>query len=163
MSSSAHAGRKAGRDVMQTADLTSYAVVASVTGVIVIICVLLHYEALSLLTGVLKRIRIQPRPRILVMILTILAIHVMEIWIFGFGYWGLMQNAAHGQLVATHPIGLLDCVYYSAVCYTTLGLGDLTPVGNIRFLTGMESLTGFVLIGWSVSFTYLEMDRFWRG
>jgi hypothetical protein len=29
--------------------------------------------------------------------------------------------------------------------------------GNVRFLTG------FVLIGWSVSFTYLEMDRFWRG
>jgi len=148
---------------MQSSDLSSYAVVASVTGVIVVICVLLHYEALSLLTGLLKRIRIRPRPRILVMILTILAIHVMEIWIFGFGYWGLTQNATHGRLVAAHPIGLLDCVYYSAVCYTTLGLGDMMPVGNIRFLTGMESLTGFVLIGWSVSFTYLEMDRFWRG
>jgi hypothetical protein len=64
---------------------------------------------------------------------------------------------------AAHDIGLLDCVYRSAVCYTTLGLGDVAPVGNIRFLTGMESLTGFMLIGCSVSFTYLEMVRFWRG
>ena len=148
---------------MHPTELTSYVVVTLATVAIVIGCVLLHYESLSALTGILKRIRIRPRPRILVMILTILAIHIVEIWVFGLGYWGLTQNADHGRLVATHPIGLLDCVYYSAVCYTTLGLGDLTPFGNIRFLTGMESLTGFVLIGWSVSFTYLEMDRFWRG
>lgn len=143
--------------------MLSYFVVGAVSLLIVVGCVLLHYESLSVLTGVLKRIRIRPRPRILVMILSILAIHVAEIWIFGFGYWGLIQDPLHGALVASHPIGLLDTIYYSAVCYTTLGLGDLAPVGNIRFLTGMESLTGFVLIGWSVSFTYLEMDRFWRG
>jgi hypothetical protein len=148
---------------MHGIDYSSYFVVATVSLLIVIGCVLLHYESLSLLTGVLKRIRIRPRPRILVMILTILAIHVVEIWIFGLGYWGLIQNPAHGMLVAVHPIGLLDAIYYSAVCYSTLGLGDVTPFGNIRFLTGLESLTGFVLIGWSVSFTYLEMDRFWRG
>jgi hypothetical protein len=143
--------------------VVSYVVVAFVSLLTVVSCVLLHYESLSVLTGMLKRIRIRPRPRILVMILSILAIHVVEIWIFGFGYWGLIQDPAHGALVASHPIGLLDTIYYSAVCYTTLGLGDVAPVGNIRFLTGMESLTGFVLIGWSVSFTYLEMDRFWRG
>jgi hypothetical protein len=148
---------------MQGIDYSSYFVVATVSLLIVIGCVLLHYESLSLLTGVLKRIRIRPRPRILVMILTILAIHVAEIWIFGLGYWALIQNPAHGKLVAVHPIGLLDAIYYSAVCYSTLGLGDVAPFGNIRFLTGLESLTGFVLIGWSVSFTYLEMDRFWRG
>jgi hypothetical protein len=143
--------------------LVSYLVVGGLTLAIVVGCVLLHYEALSKLTGILKRIRIWPRPRILVMILSILVIHVIEIWIFGFGYWGLLHDPSHGQLLAPHSIGILDCVYYSAVCFTTLGLGDLTPVGNIRFLTGMEGLTGFVLIGWSVSFTYLEMDRFWRG
>jgi hypothetical protein len=148
---------------MQGIDYSSYVVVAVASLLIVIICVLMHYEALSVLTGLLKRIRIHPRPRILVMILTILGIHVAEIWVFGLGYWGLIQNPAHGRLVGTHAVGLLDSVYYSAVCYTTLGLGDLAPFGNIRFLTGMESLTGFVLIGWSVSFTYLEMDRFWRG
>ena len=148
---------------MNLPGLLSYVVVGALTLAIVVGCVLLHYEALSKLTGILKRIHIRPRPRILVMILSILVIHIVEIWIFGFGYWGLIRDPSHGELLAPHSIGLLDCVYYSAVCFTTLGLGDLTPMGNIRFLTGMEGLTGFVLIGWSVSFTYLEMDRFWRG
>jgi len=50
---------------MQDVDLGSHFVVATVSLLIVIGCVLLHYESLSLLTGVLKRIRIRPRPRIL--------------------------------------------------------------------------------------------------
>lgn len=148
---------------MESPDVGSVLVVAGATALMVIGCVLLHYEALSKLTGVLRTIRIRPRPRILVMIFTILAIHIVEIWIFGVGYWLLTRGAGHGLLIANHPVGLFDCVYYSAVCFTTLGLGDVTPIGTIRLVTGMESLTGFVLIGWSVSFTYLEMDRFWRG
>ena len=43
----------------------------------------------------------------------------------------------------------------------TLGLGDLSPVGTVRLLAGMESLTGLLLITWSASFTYLEMSRVW--
>jgi hypothetical protein len=148
---------------MNSLDYHSLIIVGVSTLALAIACVLLHYEALSQLTGRLKRIRIRPRPRILVMIFTILLIHSVEIFIFGLGYYALTRDPTHGQLVASHAIGLFDHVYYSAVCYTTLGLGDITPIGNIRFLTGMESLTGFVLIGWSVSFTYLEMDRFWRG
>lgn len=53
-------------------------------------------------------------------------------------------------------------VYFSVVVYTTLGLGDLVPEGAIRFLTGTEALTGSVLITWSASFTFLEMQRFWK-
>jgi hypothetical protein len=48
------------------------------------------------------------------------------------------------------------------VCYTTLGLGDVVPTGAVRFLAGVEALSGFVLITWSASFTFLEMERFWR-
>ena len=59
-------------------------------------------------------------------------------------------------------MGFLDSVYFSAVCYTTLGLGDIVPSGAIRFLVGTEALTGFVLITWSASFTFVEMQRFWR-
>jgi hypothetical protein len=31
----------------------------------------------------------------------------------------------------------------------------------VRFLAGMEALSGFVLITWSASFTFLEMQRYW--
>ena len=38
----------------------------------------------------------------------------------------------------------------------------MIPLGAIRFLAGTESLTGFLLITWSASFTCLEMQRFWK-
>jgi hypothetical protein len=31
----------------------------------------------------------------------------------------------------------------------------------MRFMAGVEGLVGLVLIGWSASFTYLEMQRYW--
>ncbi len=142
--------------------LQSRSVVVLVTAAIVIVCVVLHYEALSWLTGVLKRITLSPRQHILVLIFAILLFHVAEIWIFGVGYYLLISTAGHGALLASHAVGILDCIYYSAVCFTTLGLGDVIPVGAVRFVTGMESLTGFVLLTWSASFTFVEMQRFWR-
>ena len=41
-------------------------------------------------------------------------------------------------------------------------LAITAPLGPVRFLSGTEALTGFVMITWSASFTYLEMERFWR-
>ena len=95
---------------MNQADYLSLGVVSASTLLLVVICVLIHYEGLSQLTTRLKRIRIQPRPRILVMIFTILLIHVIEIWIFGLGYYALAHNAEHGQLLASHTVGLFDYV-----------------------------------------------------
>ena len=58
--------------------------------------------------------------------------------------------------------GFLDYLYFSTVSYTSLGLGDLYPVGPVRLLTGIESLNGLLLIAWSASFTYLVMEKRWR-
>lgn len=142
--------------------LQSRSVVVLVTVIMVIACVVLHYEALSWLTGWLKRITLSPRQHILVLIFAILFFHVMEIWIFGAGYYYLISSEGHGALLASHAVGFLDCVYYSAVCFTTLGLGDVVPTGAVRLVTGTEALTGFVLLTWSASFTFVEMQRFWR-
>lgn len=58
-------------------------------------------------------------------------------------------------------LDFLDYVYFSAITYTTLGYGDLVPTGPIRFLTGTEALIGLMLITWSASITFLEMQRHW--
>src|SRR3546814_19788507 len=82
------------------------------------------------------------------------------------GVWGfclgLAGDSGRRPRSSTDTLGLLDAVYLSAVTFTTVGFGDLAPVGPIRFLCGMEALSGFVLITWSASFTYLELNRFWR-
>ena len=146
----------------QVETLQNRMAVVLLTLLIVVACIVLHYEALSWLTGRLKRLTLRPRQHILVLIFAILIFHVVEIWIFGGGYYLLISSEGHGALLASHTMGLLDCVYYSAVCFTTLGLGDVVPIGAVRFLTGTEALTGFVLLTWSASFTFVEMQRFWR-
>jgi Ion channel len=136
--------------------------VAFVTGFIVLACVLLHYEVFSLLTRFLSKLQGHiRRRRILILIMGILVLHVAEVWLFGIGYFVLLQTPSVGEIKGSGG-ELLDLVYFSAVVYTTLGLGDLIPAGAIRLLTGMEALTGFVLITWSASFTFLEMQRFWK-
>lgn len=147
---------------LQLETIQSQATVVVVTMLAVVVAVVLHYEALGILSVWLARIHLPPRPRILLLIFAVLAAHVIEIWIFGVGYFVLTSSEGHGALLSHHTIGFLDNVYFSAVCFTTLGLGDVVPVGAIRFLTGTEALTGFVLITWSASFAFLEMQRFWR-
>jgi hypothetical protein len=92
----------------------------------------------------------------------ILSTHVAEIWLFGVGYLTLVRYADLGALMGLPTTELPDFVYFSAVTYATVGFGDVVPVGAIRFLAGMESLTGFVMITWSASYTFLEMQRDWR-
>ena len=54
-----------------------------------------------------------------------------------------------------------DYAYWSAVCYTTMGFEHATPVGDIRLLVGVEALVGLVLVAWTASFTYFQMQKFW--
>ncbi len=67
--------------------------------------------------------------------------------------WGTFEGNFDGSL--------LDCVYFSFTTFTTLGYGDIAALGDIRFLAGLESLTGLVLITWTASFFFLEMQRYW--
>ncbi|TXH75723.1 MAG: two pore domain potassium channel family protein [Lysobacteraceae bacterium] len=137
--------------------------VVMATALSVGIAVLVHYEGLSLLSrGLSRRHESHRRRKVLYGIFGVLILHVAEIWIFGTAIWGLLHLEHTGSIAGAHPLGLFDAVYMSAVTFTTVGFGDLAPVGPIRFLAGTLALTGFVLITWSASFTYLEMTRDWR-
>jgi hypothetical protein len=137
-------------------------IVVAATLAAVALSVLTHYEGLSFTSRGLAHLAGVPRrAKVLYGIASVLALHVVEIWIFGVIAWVLLHWPQFGSLgpAAQH---LFDVIYFSAVTFTTVGYGDLAPVGPIRFLSGTEALTGFVLITWSASFTYLEMERFWR-
>ena len=43
----------------------------------------------------------------------------------------------------------------------SLGFGDISPYGSLRFMTALETLTGLLLIAWTASFIYLEMQATW--
>lgn len=130
---------------------------------VVAACVLLHYEGLTLLSRSLARMGGRRRRRVLRGIFGVLVVHVAEIWLFALALYLLLHlDARFGAIHGIWPDSLFDHVYFSAVTYSTVGFGDVIPVGPIRFLVGTEALAGFVLITWSASFTYLEMERYWR-
>lgn len=122
----------------------------------------LHYEALERLNHWLPKLRLPARLRVLVLIYGLMAVHTLEIWIFGMALYGVTLWPELGRVAGADHVVLLDAVYLSTVTYTTVGYGDLAPQGPLRLLLGMESLSGFLLLTWSASFTYLEMQRNWR-
>ncbi len=128
---------------------------------VVALSVTIHYEFLHQLTRLLPNISIKPRPRILLGVLVALIAHTIEIWIFSVAYFFMHRSDNWGYLEGNFDGSLEACVYYSFTTYTTLGFGDIAPFGDLRFLTGIESLTGLVLITWTASFLYIEMSRYW--
>ena len=87
--------------------------------------------------------------------------HLAEIVIFAVTYRLMQPFPQLGEIAGHFSRSAVDYFYFSVTSFTTLGIGDLFPHGAYRIVVGFESLTGFGLIGWSVSFTYLVMQEFW--
>lgn len=121
---------------------------------------LVHFEVLSLLTRWLARVRWSGRLRVLVAVAGCLVGHAIEIALYALAY-GWLVHAGHGTLGGATP-SLADAAYFSAETYTSLGFGDVVPKGSVRLLAGVEALNGLLLIGWSASFLFIEMQRHWR-
>ena len=88
-------------------------------------------------------------------------LHIIEIWVFGISYFFLHRMEGFGAFLGFEQMGLFDCIYYSASVFTTLGFGDIVPVGPIRFVTGVEAVSGLTMITWSASYTLMEMLKTW--
>lgn len=131
---------------------------------LVLTTMVIHYEVLYYLAKQLPRLHhVVPRFRVLIGVCAIFMTHVVEIWIFALGYYATLQIDGMGRLVGeiTSHGPLLDTVYLSFVTFTTVGYGDLVASGYIRYLTGVEALTGLILVTWSASFLFVEMQKFW--
>jgi hypothetical protein len=129
---------------------------------VVAIAVVVHYEFLYRVTLYIPKIHIRHRYRILIGVFGALTAHAAEIWIFAFAYYFMNHAEGWGHLSGNFHGELMDCAYFSFTVFTTLGFGDIEPNGNLRYLTGIESLTGLVLITWSASFLFFEMQRHWN-
>lgn len=133
-----------------------------ITILLVGIYVVIHFEALHNIAGYMADAHKRPRQWVAFGVIGALLAHVVEIWLFAVGYYVLIYSGHAGSLEGDFHLGLSDCGYYSYITYTTLGFGDITPSGPLRFLTGMEALTGLVMITWTASFMYLQMERLWK-
>jgi hypothetical protein len=126
----------------------------------------IHYEALRLLSGILPRIRIAPRSKLIAVLLTTFAAHALEMLLYALSYYLIIHRLDLGTLLVDYAGGgrpsMSLCFYFSAETFTSLGYGDIRPSGPLRLLAGAEALNGLLLIGWSASFAYISMERFWE-
>jgi len=128
---------------------------------VVALAVVIHYEFLYRTSIYIPRMVVRHRFRIVFGVFAALIAHAIEIWIFAIAYYYMVHSGGWGELRGNFNGSLLDSAYFSFTTYTTLGFGDIEPHGSLRFLTGVESLTGLVLITWTASFLYYEMQRYW--
>ena len=89
------------------------------------------------------------------------AAHTVEVWVYAIAYYVFVDLLHLGRFSGDIEPDLFDFLYFSVVVYTSLGFGDILPIGHARLLAGVEALVGLLMIGWSASFTYLSMEKFW--
>ncbi|MBI6578736.1 two pore domain potassium channel family protein [Pseudomonas viridiflava] len=64
-------------------------------------------------------------------------------WCLGFSGKSIFKDISNS--------GFWDAGYFSLVTITTLGYGDLQPLGLARLLAGLEAVTGLVFAGYAIS------------
>jgi Ion channel len=132
------------------------------TCLLVVATTVVHYEVLRWLNSTLPRLGVPRRTKLVAVILAAFAAHAIEIALYAAALYALVAWLGVGNLSGSAGFSLSTCMYFSAETYTSLGFGDITPVGPVRLLAGVEALNGLLLIGWSASFTYICMEQFWR-
>ena len=128
---------------------------------LVVAAIFIHYEVLDRMSRFIPRLPFKPRARVIVGFSGALLAHTLEVLLFAVGYW-LFSAFGLGQLVGNFDGSLADYTYFSYSTFTTVGYGDIAPEGHMRWLAGVESLTGFMLVTWTASYLYLEMSQNWR-
>ena len=133
----------------------------AINSTLVAVAVVIHYEMLRLLSIVIPRLQIRHRLRVLIGVFGTICAHIIEVCLFGLAFYLMVRHGGFGNLVGSFAGSLVDSIYFSFTNYTTVGYGDIAPQGSLRFLAGVEAITGLSLITWSASFMFMEMTQFW--
>lgn len=136
--------------------------VTLINALVVVLVVVIHYECLLRLNDWLPRLKLWSRFRIVIGVLGALVAHALEVWCFALVYYLMASAEGWGTLSGNFDGTFMDCVYFSFTTYTTIGFGDISPSGDLKYLTGLQALTGLVMITWTASFLFLEMQKYWK-
>lgn len=147
--------------------LSDFIAVSIISVIAVCVSCILTYEILSKVWNFLPHIKVNHRLRVLLISIPIFISHIIGIWLYALVYFLVENFTELGKIIGVERVyglnieSFFDCLYFSAATYTSLGLGDLIPTGHLRMLIGAEVLNGLIMIGWTVSFTFLTMEKFW--
>jgi Ion channel len=130
--------------------------------ILVLLTFCLHQATLTLLARLIPMGERSSHLGLYLLMLGVFTLHLVEILLYVPGYYLAADVFDLGYLEGPRSAGLLGHFYASAVFYTSLGLGDVLPNGHLRFIAGVETLNGLLLIAWSASFLFAAMGQFWH-
>ena len=130
------------------------------SALLVTINIFVHYEVLRFLSAYVPKLGLAVRVKVLVVVLGCFVAHTIEVWLYALSYM-LISRTGLGSLKGQVEGDFADYLYFSATSYSTLGFGDVYPIGALRLVSGVEGINGLFLIAWSTSFTYFVMDKLW--
>lgn len=138
----------------------NFVIASGIATGLILFSVAVFYEIMAHVWLLLPRLEGRPRTQILFTVLAAFAGHTIAVWAFGLTYFVLANHFAFGALTGHMEHHLLDYVYFSVVSYSSLGLGDVAPTGGLRLLVGIEAIVGLILIGWTITFTYIVTEKY---
>ncbi|MBY5971198.1 hypothetical protein KUV28_02510 [Ferrimonas balearica] len=91
----------------------------------------------------------------------LLLLHVAEILgLAAANRWLLGWDGLGGP--ASDPLSWADLIYLTGVNFTTLGYTQIELAGDIRIVTMLQSLGGFMILTWSATYLFTVCQRSWR-
>ncbi|WP_200813208.1 potassium channel family protein [Thalassococcus halodurans] len=76
---------------------------------------------------------------------------IVVVWVAPVAFATLYLLAGDYQKCLQNSETVLDHLYFSYVTFTTLGYGDIQPIGICRALSAVEAVSGYVFLGALVS------------
>jgi hypothetical protein len=136
----------------------------AVAAVLVVACILIHYEIMRLTADyLLPRLTIVPRrAHVVIGIGACFIAHTLEVWLFA-GVYYLLAIETDSGFADESRRAFQDYLYFSTETYTSLGFGEIRLLTNdLRLLAGIEAMIGLVLLAWTAAFNYFMMEHYWR-
>ncbi|MEO1326513.1 MAG: ion channel [Pseudomonadota bacterium] len=121
---------------------------------LVVLCGGVHYVAMITLHDLIARLSMNRAAKAQLALVGLSVAHLIEAGVYALGF-RLGEGVGLGGFDGAMSSDAMSTFYFSLVNYTSLGLGDIYPTGHLRFLAGLESLNGFLLISCSAAMLYL--------
>ncbi|MEL7025285.1 MAG: ion channel [Pseudomonadota bacterium] len=123
-----------------------------------IVCGFTHYLAMHWLYRWVLCCALGKALKSQLLLIALVLVHLVEAAVYTIAF-ALGARLGLGGFIQSEPVSAMSSYYFSLVNYTSLGLGDIYPSGHQRFIAGLESLNGFLLISCSAALLFLSATQ----
>ena len=132
---------------------THFAVALTLCSFLLVVTTSFHYEALHWLAA-RAGWRRADRRSVPATLFLLVVVHIVEIGAYAIAYWAAAGPLGIGTFGGRRALHALDYFYYAAETYSSLGYGDIFPLGEMRLIASIGPLNGILLLAWSGSFLF---------